>query len=74
MTVREAVQIRINELCLEHDLTVNGLSIISGVTQSTVQNIMSGRNHSTTVSTIKNCVTVLALQLLIFFNTKFFRI
>lgn len=72
MTVREAVQIRINELCLEHDLTVNGLSMISGVTQSTVQNIMSGRNHSTTVSTIKKLCDGLGITIVDFFQHEIF--
>lgn len=72
MTVREAVQIRINELCLEHDLTVNGLSMISGVTQSTVQNIMSGRNHSTTVSTIKKLCDGLGISIVDFFQHEIF--
>ena len=73
MTVREAVQIRINELCLEYDITVNRLSIISGVTQSTVQNIVSGRNNSTTVSTIKKLCDGLGITVEDFFQAEIFR-
>ena len=50
MTIGEAVRYRILQLCEERNLSVNKLSSISGVTQSTVNNIISGRNHSTTVS------------------------
>ena len=53
MTVGEAVRQRIIQLCQERNISINKLSGISGVTQSTVNNIVSGRNNSATVSTIK---------------------
>ncbi len=53
MTVGEAVRRRILGLCAERGITVNKLATMSGVTQSTVNNIVSGRNGSTTVSTDK---------------------
>ena len=53
MTIGEAVRQRIIQLCQERNISVNKLSSISGVTQSTVNNIVSGRNNSATVSTIK---------------------
>lgn len=53
MTIGEAVRQRIVELCQERNISFNKLSSMSGVTQSTVNNIVSGRNNSATVSTIK---------------------
>ena len=53
MTIGEACKIRIEQLCSERSITLNKLSIISGMTQSTLNNIISGRNKSMTVSTIK---------------------
>ncbi len=53
MTVGEAVIRRILELCDERNISLNKLADMSGVTQSTLNNIVSGRNKSTTVSTIK---------------------
>ena len=53
MTAGEAVRQRIIQLCQERNISINKLSSISGVTQSTVNNIVSGRNNSATVSTIK---------------------
>ena len=53
MNIGEAVTARILELCREQNISVNKLSSLSGVTQSTVNNIVSGRNNSTTISTIK---------------------
>jgi len=53
MRIGEAVTERIIELCQKQDISINKLSNISGVTQSTVNNIVSGRNRSATISTVK---------------------
>ena len=50
----EAVNGRIVELWRERDISINKLCNMSGVTQSIVNNnIVSGRNSSATISTIK---------------------
>lgn len=72
MTVGEAVRIRIMELCRERNISINKLSSISGVTQSTVNNIISGRNNSATVSTIKKLCDGLGITIDAFFHTKLF--
>ena len=72
MTIGEAVKERILELCREHDISVNKLSNISGVTQSTVNNIVSGRNNSTTVSTIKKLCDGLGISVVDFFSSDLF--
>ena len=53
MNIGEAVRARIIELCRQRDISINKLCSISGVTQSTVNNIVSRRNNSATISTIK---------------------
>lgn len=53
MNIGEAVKERIIELCRERDISINKLCNMSGVTQSTVNNIVRGRNNSATISTIK---------------------
>lgn len=53
MNIGEAVKERIIELCRERDISINKLCNMRGVTQSTVNNIVSGRNNSATISTIK---------------------
>lgn len=73
MNVGEAVKERIIELCHEHDISVNKLSSMSGVTQSTVNNIVSGRNNSATVSTIKKLCDGLGISIEDFFNSELFR-
>ena len=72
MTVGEAVRQRIIQLCQERDISINKLSSISGVTQSTVNNIVSGRNNSATVSTIKKLCDGLGITIDEFFHYELF--
>ena len=72
MTVGEAVRQRIIQLCQERNISINKLSAISGVTQSTVNNIVSGRNYSATVSTIKKLCDGLCITIDEFFHDELF--
>lgn len=72
MTVGIAVKERILQLCEDRDLSVNKLAAMSGVTQSTLNNIVSGRNNSATVSTIKKLCDGLGITLSEFFSTSEF--
>lgn len=72
MRIGMAVKERILQLCEERDLTVNRLGTISGVTQSTINNIVSGRNKSTTVSTIKKLCDGLEITIIEFFDDPLF--
>lgn len=72
MDIGTAVKERILELCSERDITVNKLANISGVTQSTLNNIISGRNNSTTVSTIKKLCDGLDISISEFFSSSIF--
>lgn len=72
MTIGEAVRQRIVELCQERNISLNRLSSMSGVTQSTVNNIVSGRNNSATVSTIKKLCDGLGLTIEEFFKSELF--
>ena len=73
MRTKEAIQIRIMELCRNQHLTVNGLSAKSGITQSTLNNIVSGRNNSATISTIQKICDGLGMTLPEFFDSDLFR-
>ena len=73
MTVGEAVKERILQLCQEHSISINKLCTISGVTQSTVNNIINGRNNSTTISTIKKLCDGLEITVEEFFSNELFR-
>ena len=73
MTIGEACRIRIQELCDERDITLNKLAIISGITQSTLNNIMTGRNKSTTVSTVKKICDGIEISVIDFFSSDIFK-
>jgi transcriptional regulator with XRE-family HTH domain len=73
MTVGEAVRERILELCRERNISINKLSGMSGITQSTLNNIVSGRNNSATVSTIKKICDGLDISIEEFFQSELFR-
>ena len=73
MNIGEAVKERILELCQERDISINKLCSMSGVTQSTVNNIISGRNRSATVSTVKKLCDGLGIPIEDFFHSPLFR-
>lgn len=73
MNIGDAVRMRIIELCESNNITINKLATISGVTQSTLSNITSGRNNSTTISTIKKLCDGLEISIQDFFCSDLFK-
>ncbi|MBD5160564.1 MAG: helix-turn-helix transcriptional regulator [Oscillibacter sp.] len=69
---KAAIRARILDLCAQRQITVNRLATLSGVTQSTLNNIVSGRNNSATVSTIKKLCDGLDISLREFFDVPAF--
>ena len=72
MTLREAIGKRILELCSRNGITPNKLSTISGITQSTVNNILNTGSNNPTVSTIKKLCDGLEITLSEFFDSGLF--
>lgn len=72
LNIGEATKLRILELCNENMITVNKLATISGITQSTLSNIVGGRNNSTTISTIKKICDGLNVSIRYFFESPLF--
>ena len=72
MDIGIATQKRILELCEMNNITINKLSMMCGITQSTLNNIISGRNKSTTISTIKKICDGLNITILEFFDSPLF--
>lgn len=72
MLIGEAVRLRILELCAENNITVNKLALMSGITQSTLNNIVSKRNNGTNVSTIKKICDGLNITIRDFFAGQVF--
>lgn len=72
MTMVEAIALRILNLCKERNITPNKLSTISGMTQSTINNIINTGSKNPTVSTIKKICDGLEITLSDFFDDELF--
>jgi len=72
MTAGEATRKRIMQLIEEQGITINKLAMRSGITQSTLNNITSGRNNSAAVSTIQKLCDGLGISLRQFFDSELF--
>ncbi len=72
MTLGNAISKRILNLCEEHKISLNRLSNICGITQSTLNNIISGVSQNPTVSTVKKICDGLEITLIDFFNDELF--
>ena len=72
MRIGEAVRKRILELCDERGTTLNKLATICGITQSTLNNIINGRNNSVTIATIKKICDGLNISVIEFFSSDAF--
>lgn len=69
MDTRQAVARRILELCRERGITPNGLSYLSGVSQSTIKSILNGESKNPGCVTIKKLCDGLEITLGEFFST-----
>lgn len=72
MDLTQAIRKRIRGLCVMHGITINKLATICGITQSTLNNIMSRDGNKPTVSTIKKICDGLDITLSEFFDTDYF--
>ena len=71
--VGQAVAERIRELCIKEGITLNKLSIISGVNQSTLNSIISGVSKSPRVSTVKKVCDGLEITINELFDSPLFQ-
>lgn len=73
MNISEAVAQRFLELCMERGITVNKLATLSGVTQSTVNDIVNHKAKNIGIVTIKKLCDGLDITITEFFDTETFR-
>lgn len=52
MTYSEAIIERLAKLCSERNITINKLATLSGITQSTVDNLMRGKTQNPKLKTL----------------------
>lgn len=72
MDISHAIVTRLHALCLDRGMTINGLSNRAGVTQSTVNDIMTGRTHNPGVATLKKLCDGLDISIRKFFDSELF--
>ncbi len=72
MQIADAVAKRILDLCEEKNISINKLSIMSGLTQSTVQSIIGGKSKNPKLLTIVRICDSLNIKLESFFSDKLF--
>lgn len=52
MTYSDAIAKRLRDLCAQKDITINKLATLSGITQSTVDCIVRGKNKNPKLKTL----------------------
>lgn len=52
MTYSDAIIKRLTDLCIERNITINKLATLSGITQSTVDNLMKGKTKNPKLKTL----------------------
>ena len=72
MTIAEATVKRLLELCNERNITINKISNISGITQSTVSDIVNGTTTNTGIVTIKKLCDGFDISVRMFFDSPLF--
>lgn len=72
VTMVEAVVRRINNLCEVHNMSIYELSKLSGVSQSTLNEIMQGRSSRPRIDTLKKVAFGFNMTLSDFFNDPIF--
>lgn len=72
MKLHEAVGKRILEYCKERDITPNKLCTMSGIIQSTVNSIFSGRSQNPKLATIQCLCDGLNIKIRDFFDSPLF--
>lgn len=73
MGIYDVVVSRILSLCKENDITPNGLSYISGVSQSTIKSILNGESINPGIVTIKKLCDGFNITISDFFDTQEFK-
>lgn len=72
MTIKEAVEKRIVELCDEKGIAINALANISGVSPSTVYSMLNEKSKNPGVCSIKKICDGLDISVRQFFDSNLF--
>ena len=63
MTYSDAIIMRLQQLCDQRGITVNRLATLSGITQSTVEDIMAGKTKNPKLKTLHKIAVGLGMTI-----------
>lgn len=63
MNYSEIYAFRIKDLCRQHNITINKLATLSGVRQSTIDNIIKGNSRNPTMITLHKIALAFSMTL-----------
>ena len=72
MTAKDAVAVRLRDICTQRGIRINELANISGVTPSTVYSLLDTRRRDVSVTTVKKLCDGLDMTLGEFFAAPVF--
>lgn len=72
MNLQEAVKQKILKICQERNITINKLTTLAGVRQSTINNLIDGTSKTPTLLTVLRICLGLGIQLKDFFDDELF--
>ena len=72
MTVKQAVEKRILQLCNERGIAVNTLANLSGVSPSTVYSMLNEKSQNPGVASLKKLCDGMDISIRDFFNSELF--
>lgn len=72
MEIREAIKIRITELCNEKSITIYELGKLSGIRATTIYSIIDGKSNNPSIISIENICKGLNVSVRDFFDDELF--
>ena len=72
MNTKEAVAQRILDLCVERNIAINALALISGVSPSTIYSMLNEKSQNPGIVSIKKLCDGLDISVKEFFNSPLF--
>lgn len=72
MGAKQAVAMRIRELCKERGIVVNGLANAAGISPSTIYSMLNDKSENPGIVTIKQICDGLDMSLRAFFDSPIF--
>ena len=73
MNLQQAIKYKVLNSCQENNVTINGLAMLAGISQSTVNSLIDGTSKNPKILTILRICLGLNMELKDFFDDPIFR-